>query len=152
MKKTAALSLLLLTVLLLAACQTRLGATEAPAFYGEPLLNVAAGDAIGLEAGRAAEAPGGELAIGQAPTTDERLVVQTAALSMVVDDPVAKATAIRLMAEGMGGYVVYSNIYKSTYGDAGLTADNASVMVRVPAEQLEDALEHSIERPGIVAD
>src|SRR3990172_8676820 len=141
MKKSFAIPFLLLPVLLLAACSPRLlAATEAPAFYPESVVGFGAGDAVGLEGGRSAEAPSGELAVGQAPTTDERLVVQTAALSMVVADPVAKATAIRQMAEAMGGYVVSSYIFKSTYGDAGQIADNASVMVRIPADRLEDAL------------
>jgi hypothetical protein len=141
MKKPVAKTFLLLPVLILAACSPQLlAATEAPAFYPEPGVGFVAGDAVGLEGGRAAQAPSGEIAVGQVPTTDERLVVQTAALSMVVGDPVAKATAIRQMAEAMGGYVVSSYVYKSTYGDAGLTADNASVMVRIPADRLEDAL------------
>ena len=141
MKKSFAIPFLLLPVLLLAACSPRLlAATEAPAFYPESVVGFGAGDAVGLEGGRSAEAPSRDLVVGQAPTTDERLVVQTAALSMVVGDPVAKATAIRQMAEAMGGYVVSSYIYKSTYGDAGQIADNASVMVRIPADRLEDAL------------
>ena len=143
MKKPVALTLLLLPALVLAACAPRmLASTEAPAYYGEPAVGFVAGDAFGLEGGRSAVAPGLEALpadIGNA--SEDRLVVQTAWLSMVVTDPVAKATAIRQMAEAMGGYVVSSNIYKSTYGDAGLTADNASVMIRVPAERLEAALE-----------
>ena len=140
MKKAIALTILLLPALVLAACSPRLlAATEAPVFYGEPDSGFVSGEAVGLEGrGFAEAAAGGALPADVA--LEDRLVVQTAALSIVVRDPVAKATAIRQMAEGMGGYVVYSNIYKSTYGDAGLTADNASVMVRVPSERLEDAL------------
>jgi hypothetical protein len=44
------------------------------------------------------------------------------------------------MAEAMGGYVVSSYIYQSAYGE-GLTADNASITIRVPADRLADALE-----------
>jgi hypothetical protein len=58
----------------------------------------------------------------------------------LLTDPVAKAASIRQMAEAMGGYVVSSYIYQSSYGD-GLTADNASITVRVPAERLQDALD-----------
>jgi hypothetical protein len=142
MKKPAVLTLLLAPLLILAACAPRmLAATEAPALYPEPAFGFVAGDAVGSEGGRSAVAPG-----EQAPPADiaspsqDRLVVQTAALSMVVADPLAKATAIRQMAEAMGGYVVSSYIYQSSYGDAGQTADNASVMVRVPSDRLEDAL------------
>jgi hypothetical protein len=142
MKKPVALTLLLLPVLVLAACSPRLlAATEAPALYPDPAFGFVSGEAVGPEGDRFAVAPDGQaLPAASSLPLEDRLVVQTAALSMVVRDPVTKATAIRQMAEGMGGYVVYSNIYKSTYGDAGLTADNASVMVRVPSERLEDAL------------
>jgi hypothetical protein len=141
MRKSAELSLLLLLLLVLSACSPSLSASEAPVFYGEPSAGFGGGDAVGLQAERAAvEAP--PPGVAAQPATDaDRLVVQTGALTMVVGDPVAKATAIRQMAEGMGGFVVYSNIYKSTYGDAGQTADNASVMIRVPSARLEDALQ-----------
>ena len=138
MKRSASLTLLFLAGLIVAACSSAARTTEAPSIIAS--VGGAPADAFAPEGGRAAVAPSGELAVGQAPTTDERLVVQTANLSMVVADPAAKATAIRQMAEAMGGYVVSSNIYKSTYGDSGQTADNASVMVRVPANRLEDAL------------
>ena len=138
MKKAVALTLLL-PALVLAACAPRFSAAEAPITASMPDSGFVSGEAVGLEGRGFAEAPAGG-ALPADVALEDRLVVQTAALSIVVRDPVAKATAIRQMAEGMGGYVVYSNIYKSTYGDAGLTADNASVMVRVPSERLEDAL------------
>ncbi len=144
MKKAAPLTLLLLSILILAACAPAFRA-DAPAAYpeaviGAPEPGIVGSDAVGLEGGRSALAPSGEFAVDQAPTTDERLVVQTANLSEVVADPAAKASAIRQMAEAMGGYVVSSNIYQSTYGEAGVIANNASVMVRVPANRLEEAL------------
>jgi hypothetical protein len=138
MKKLTAASLAFLT-LVLAACSTRSLATSAPVFGGEPQVGFVGGEV-------AAEAPMAppdlaRQALDEFTATDqERLVIQTAALSMVVTDPVDKAAAIRRMAEAMGGYVVSSYIYQSAYGE-GLTADNASITIRVPADRLADALE-----------
>jgi hypothetical protein len=138
MKKLIALTLLI-PALLLGACSTRMLATEAPAFYGEPQIGFGGGDAaVGAEAPAAADLARQALPSGASDV--DRLVIQTASLSMVVNDPVAKAATIRQMAEGMGGYLVSSYIYKSSYGD-GLTADNASISVRVPSERLQEALE-----------
>ncbi len=139
MKKVIALTLLVLA-LLLAACSTRGLATSAPALYGQPEVGFVGGDAaVGMEAPQLAPDLARQ-ALPSGASDVDRLVIQTASLSMVVTDPVAKAAAIRQMVEGMGGYVVSSYIYKSAYGD-GLTADNASISVRVPAERLTDALE-----------
>jgi hypothetical protein len=139
MKKLFALALLV-PALLLASCSSGLLANSAPPYYGEPSVGMVAGDAA-VEMQAPAEADFARQAVASGAATDvDRLVIQTASLSMVVTDPVAKATAIRQMTESMGGYVVSSYIYKSSYGD-GLTADNASISVRVPAEKLEAALE-----------
>lgn len=138
MKKLFALALLV-PALLLASCSPGLLANSAPPYYGEPSVGMVAGDAA-VEMQAPAEADFARQLASGAATDVDRLVIQTASLSMVVTDPVAKATAIRQMTESMGGYIVSSYIYKSSYGD-GLTADNASISVRVPAEKLEEALE-----------
>ena len=44
------------------------------------------------------------------------------------------------MAEAMGGFVVSSYVYKTAYGNEGLTADQATITVRVPADKLDEAL------------
>jgi hypothetical protein len=137
MKKLSAVSLVFLT-LVLAACSTRSLATSAPAFGGEPQVGFV-GDEVAAEAPMAPDLA--RQALGEfTATNQERLVIQTAALTMVVSDPVDKAAAIRRMAEAMGGYVVSSYIYQSAYGE-GLTADNASITIRVPADRLAEALE-----------
>jgi hypothetical protein len=140
MKKPIVLIYLLVPGLMLAACAPVLQAARAPApselAIGQPAV------VEGIAPPAAAPATGGfarqDLSAGAATETD-RLLVQTAQLSLVVKDPVAKAAAIRQMAEGMGGYLVSSSVYKSTYGN-GVTADNASITVRVPSERLQDAL------------
>ena len=137
MKKPLAL-VVLIPALILSACATRLAANSAPGFYGEPQ----AGGAIAAEAPMMEAVPdlARQALPADAATDVDRLVIQTAALTMVVSDPVEKVAAIRQMAEAMGGYVVASYIYQSSYGD-GLTTDNATITVRVPSDRLSDALE-----------
>ena len=70
----------------------------------------------------------------------ERLVIQNADLSIVVIDPEAKMDAIAKMAESMGGYVVSKNVFQTTAGN-NLKVPEGNITVRVPAENLEQALE-----------
>jgi hypothetical protein len=131
-------------MLLMGACAASLGppARSMDAVVQPP---VALGGATGMDVGQPAEAPA---ALPQAPnefqsssaTDVQRLVIQTASLSMVVEDPAAKLAAIRELAEGMGGFVVTSNIYRTSYGE-GVTADQASITVRVPAQRLQETLD-----------
>jgi hypothetical protein len=140
MKKALAPTLLI-SALLLGSCALRDMASSPPAYGGEPQVEFMPAEVGAAEAPSPALAPDmGRQAVAASPATDvDRLVIQTAALTMVVTDPVAKATSIREMAEAMGGYVVSSYIYQSAYGE-GQTADNASMVVRVPAARLTEAL------------
>jgi hypothetical protein len=67
------------------------------------------------------------------------MVIQTADLAIVVTDPQARMTEISKMASDMGGYVVSSNLYQS-YAPTGKEVPEASIMIRVPAERLDEAL------------
>lgn len=69
----------------------------------------------------------------------ERLVVKNASVSIVVKDPVASLDAISKLADDMEGWVVSSNLYKSTTRD-GVEIPQASINIRVPADQLSDAM------------
>jgi hypothetical protein len=73
--------------------------------------------------------------------TVERLVIRTANLSIVVHDPAASAKEISSLADELGGFVVSSNVYESTFSDVGVTAVRASITIRVPAEKLDEALD-----------
>lgn len=80
---------------------------------------------------------GGE---ASAPNTSaERLVIQNASLSIVVDNPQDSLQAISELAEGFGGFVVDSYIYQRTLSN-GLQAPSGSITIRVPAERLQEAL------------
>lgn len=86
-------------------------------------------------------------AVGEASV--ERMVIKDAYLEVVVEDPAASMDAIGNMAEEMGGFVVRSNLYKrTTY--SGEEVPHASITVRVPAEQLDEALEMIKEGAGEV--
>ena len=69
----------------------------------------------------------------------ERLVIRNANLTLVVTDPAQSVENISQMVREMGGFVVSSNIYQTTYDD-NIRANQASITIRVPAEQLDEAL------------
>ena len=69
----------------------------------------------------------------------KRMVIENADLSIVVVDPETKMQAISAMAERMGGFVVSSNLFE-TYLSDGNTAPEGSLTIRVPAENLKEAL------------
>lgn len=97
-----------------------------------------------LPAGVAPEEPA--LARGaNLESVQERLVIRNANLSVVVEDPEEAVDRISAMAEEMGGFVVSSNVFQTTFGDSGLSepirARQASITVRVPSDQLDEALD-----------
>ncbi len=134
MRNQSRLSLIVLAAVLLGACSPMLAASPADVF-GEPSFAPAAPE-MAFEQGRAASGT-----FDVAATTQERLVVQTAALTLVVTDPVASVAAVRALAEAMDGFVVASNVYQSTYGASDLVANYASITIRVPSERLTEALD-----------
>jgi Domain of unknown function (DUF4349) len=70
----------------------------------------------------------------------ERLVVQTAELTIVVKDVKTRVTDLEQMAKTMGGYVVSVNIAQ-TYAPDGTQEPDAQIVLRVPANQLDGALD-----------
>jgi hypothetical protein len=146
-RTTVILSSIVLSAVLLAACGagapsalTQRSGIEAPA--AEPMapafeLDIAeegmvAGDGAGLD----------QAVVG---SMQERLVVRNANLSIVVDNPEASVASISRLAESMGGFVVSSNVYQTSYGDSRLEeaviAKQASITIRVPSDQLDQALD-----------
>ena len=75
----------------------------------------------------------------QAASAD-RLVIKNADLSIVVKDVEGRVAAIQNMANAMGGFVVSANVYQTTARD-GATVPQAQVVIRVPQEKLDAALE-----------
>jgi hypothetical protein len=67
------------------------------------------------------------------------MVIKNADLTIVVKDPAAKMQAITKLAEEMGGFVVSSSANESPLTD-GTKVTEGSIVIRVPAEKLADAL------------
>lgn len=136
------LSITTLSAILLAAC-----AAAAPS---EERLLLTEGESGGAQsfvaeapmADFAAESGGGVVANDAvAPeVASERLVIKNAALSIVVENPEQRMNQIAAMAEGMGGFVVSSNLYKTPLAD-GTEVPVAYITVRVPERLFQDALE-----------
>lgn len=84
--------------------------------------------------------PAAQPTANQSGANGKRLVVRNAELNVVVEDPGKSMAAISQMAESMGGFVVTSNLYKTT-GDNGAEYPEAKISVRVPAEKLNEALD-----------
>ena len=70
---------------------------------------------------------------------EERLVIENADLAIVVKDPKARMAEINALANEMGGYVVSSNLYQS-YTSFGKEVPEATIVIRVPSERLDEAL------------
>ena len=140
MKRLLLLSLI--TATLLAACGSFHSAREASQPQGDyfsPTTNDGVPAMGGAEApaeAPLAPVPGQE---GQAAAI-ERLVIQNADLAIVVADVDAHLQAVEAMAVEMGGYVVSSNKYQ-TFTNNGAEAPEAQVVIRGPAEKLNEALD-----------
>ena len=80
-------------------------------------------------------------ASGGLPAEVESLVIRNAYLTVVVKDPAASTDTFQRMAEELGGFVVNSNVYQSTYGTSQAKTTRASLSIRVPATRLNEALE-----------
>ena len=145
MKKSKSLILLLVAASLLGSCAmmpasiSRAGASEA----AMPEMALEAWDAPAPAAPRIdaqMDSFSEESATGIPAVDVERIVIKNANLSIVVEDPAASMQTITSMVEGMGGFVVHSNLYKTTTL-GGLEVPAANITVRVPAGQLDTALE-----------
>jgi hypothetical protein len=87
-----------------------------------------------------APAPAVDQAAQNPSTADDRMVIKTANLSIVVDDTAKTVADISRLADSLGGYVVSLNTTKSTYGPQAQVAEQAAMTIRVPSAKLDDAL------------
>ncbi|GAB4579735.1 MAG: DUF4349 domain-containing protein [Anaerolineales bacterium] len=69
----------------------------------------------------------------------ERIVIKNASLSIAVQNPIENLDTITTLADEFGGFVISSNLYKTTLA-SGVEVPQASITIRVPAERLEEAL------------
>jgi hypothetical protein len=71
----------------------------------------------------------------------DRVVIHSANLSIVVPEPSASIQEIADLANEMGGFVVSSNLFQTFFSEANVSADRASITIRVPSERLDEALD-----------
>lgn len=143
MKKTILYLALSLIVFGLSACAAARSAPEEafiePGFaIGAPAAVEFAEDAAVAQSSLARETVGG-FAGDVAPA--DRVVIHTANLSIVVPEPSASVQEIADLANEMGGFVVSSNVFQTFFSEANVSADRASITIRVPSERLDEALE-----------
>jgi hypothetical protein len=152
-------SLLVLTTIVLAACQPQAAGVPSDLLQRE-VAQAEAQTGLGLPGGAVAgyapvEAPasepvpsfadalaggnGGDGATSNVPVAD-RLVIKNVSLSLVVDDTTGSVEAITQLAESMGGFVVALNTYQTTYGPEAKPAQQATLTIRVPSVKLNEAL------------
>jgi len=143
------LALLFLSVLLLSGCASAARATQvesnsaqreqvAPAAPPLPAAPASA-DETGANPFAQGNTTVAQPTSGSSDSGTNRVVIKNANLSIVVDDPAQSMEKIVKLAEGMGGFVVTSNLFKTTT-DRGVEVPEANITVRVPAEKLDDAM------------
>jgi len=144
-----ALALIGIFAVALTACASRglrAAATQAPAMEAPAMPGFGGGQS--LTSGNANDSANQGKYVGQAPPAapqpsqpqaSNRLVIQNAELSIVVDDVTARVNTIQEMAKTMGGFIVSVNIYQTAVLD-GEPVPQANIVVRVPQEKLDDAI------------
>src|SRR5271157_1275035 len=133
--------LLIAASLILSGC----GAEATPAPQSAPMVEAGAAVAAQAPAPSSNDVLKSAQASGSAGGSDvtspdtQRLVVQTAELTIVVQDVKARVNQLEQMTKTMGGYVVSINIGQ-TYAPDGTQEPDAQIVFRVPADQLDAAL------------
>ncbi len=146
MKRILPFSLIIIATLILAACGSSRSATnEIP--YSEVAGAPMAPAEDSFEAPLPAATAGANYqeavsndGTGASAASVERIVIQNADLSIVVSDVEGRMKNIQIMAQQMGGFVVSSNLYQSYTSDY-VEVPEAQIVIRVPSEKLENALE-----------
>jgi len=147
MKRILPFSLIIIATLILAACGSSRSATNEMPYSevaGAPMAPAAdAYESAPLPVATAGanyqEAVSND-GTGASAASVERIVIQNADLSIVVSDVEGRMKNIQIMAQQMGGFVVSSNLYQSYTSDY-VEVPEAQIVIRVPSEKLEDALE-----------
>jgi hypothetical protein len=143
-----ALALMGIVAIALTACASRglrAAATQAPAVEAPAMPAFGGGQS--LESGSANDFASPDKSAGAVPPAPQssqpqatnRLVIQNADLSIVVNDVNARVNAIQSMATAMGGFIVSVNVYQTAVYD-GEPVPQANIVVRVPQEKLDEAL------------
>lgn len=73
-------------------------------------------------------------------SSQERIVIRNADLTIIVVDPIQSQKNVTKMVENMKGYVVNSYLYK-VQTESGIEVPEASITIRVPADKLNEAID-----------
>lgn len=149
MKKFIPFSLIVTAALVLAACGSRAVSSDNYAMppvpeavgMGAPASqDMAVMPAPVTEARAQMDPTAGTGGVAAAPVdAQKRIVIKNADLTLVVNDVEGRMKEIQAMAEGMGGFVVSSNLYQN-YTSNGTKVPEAQVVVRVPADKLDEVM------------
>jgi tetratricopeptide (TPR) repeat protein len=145
MKKMLLLNLILAAALTLAACGSSQSKSMELSGYngGDAPAAAPMAESYDMALEEAPAAPKNVQSASDAGSSSasvERMVIQNADLVIVVADVKGRMDAIQKMAQAMGGFVVSSNLYQSYTSDY-VEVPEAQITIRVPAEQLDKALE-----------
>jgi Domain of unknown function (DUF4349) len=130
---------LAVTALLLSACgaAARQASVEsyAPAeLMGQPDVAPAAPEVRNAKTGIDASAG----SVGA--TSSDRIVLRNASRTLVVNDPAKTAEDIGTITVNVGGFVVNSYIYETTYAELDHPVNQGNITVRIPADKLDAVL------------
>jgi len=104
--------------------------------YAEEAMPAAPMEAPAMEY---AEGGSGFDAANKNAAPSERIVLTNVNMGVIVEDPDESMKAIGKMAEGMGGFIVYANLYQTGL-PGGDQTHQGTITVRVPAERIDEAL------------
>ncbi len=135
MKKILSYSFIIIAALILAAC----GSQSAPGYDVAPVMGGGAPAPEEFKSSSNVDLPAADSTTASVAGVD-RIVIKNADLTIVVSDVSGRMKNIQIMAEQMGGFVVSSNLYKS-YTNNNVQVPEAQIVIRVPAEKLDAALE-----------
>jgi hypothetical protein len=131
-KKYLLLAILGVCGLLGAACGPASTPVRAPA-----METVAVQPTAAPEAPRGAYSQESDMSTAGLPSTlNERMVIRTAQISIVVDDVEVTLPTVEGMARSMGGYIVSSSSYRTSSDRLA-----ATVTLRIPAERFDEAMD-----------
>jgi hypothetical protein len=141
MKKILPFSVIFIAALILVACASAAPKSMESFGYGGAAPQMDANEVAPAAPEAVYEQPvASNNESGVSATNAERIVIQNADLVIVVSDVKGRMENIQVMAQQMGGFVVSSNLYQSQTSDY-IEVPEAQIVIRVPAEQLDKALE-----------
>ncbi|HRK88906.1 MAG TPA: DUF4349 domain-containing protein [Anaerolineales bacterium] len=141
MKRILPFSIVLIATLILGACGSA-ASEEAPIMADQEMGYAPMPEALPTMYTEefAESAPGSGGGGDPRAANVERIVIQNADLSIVVADVEVRMQEIQEMAQEMGGFVVSSSLYQG-YTSNYTPVPEASITIRVPSEDLDEALE-----------